>query len=260
MHHLTLYHHVERLRGVLAGAHLHGASGAAGEVIDLLLRPAGGRRGVLRFDLRGEGLILWGEASALPPAPPTSASPLVTLLSRRLNGARVTDLWCCSADRIALVSLQHRRLSGRAEDYLLVAELFGRPPALSLLAIDDEVVLATTHPRPLANRGTPPRLPGQLFRPISPPPGRGCAAPFTATPGRLFEAEWRQRSATSQGLADALARNEAWAYRPVGGRFVASPLRLTQEGLEEAGPFVDLTAAICSARPSTPSRPPRAAE
>ena len=244
MHHLTLYHHVERLRGVLAGARLHGATGAGGEVVDLLLQPVEGRRGVLRVDLRGEGLLLWGEPQTLPAAPPDAASPLVTLLTRRLNGARVTDLWCCSADRIALVSLERSRLSGRIEGYALVAELFGRPPALSLLSVHDEVVLATTHPRPLGDAHTPPRLPGQLFRTLTPPPNRGCELPFTASPGKLFEAEWRLRGDRPQALAAALARNEAWAYRSPGGRFVASPLRLTQEGLEESGPFGDLTAAL----------------
>jgi len=244
MHHLTLYYHVERLRPTLAGSRLYGASGAGGEVIDVQFQPPGGPRGVLRFDLRGDPLLLWGERRALPPIPPAAPSPLVTLLNKRLNGARLVDLWCCAADRIAVLWLERRRLSGRREEYALVAELFGRPPALSLVAAGDEVVLATSHPRPLTDQRTPPRLPGQVFRAAEPPPRHACAAPFTVSPGKLFEAEWRLRGARPAELSAALAAGEAWAYRRPGGRYAASPLRLTQAGLEAAGPFADLTAAL----------------
>jgi predicted ribosome quality control (RQC) complex YloA/Tae2 family protein len=253
MQHLTLFHHVERLRGILDGARLHGAAGTGGEGVDLILQPAVGRRGVLRVDLRGDGVLLWGDPDALPAPPPAVASPLITLLTRRLNGARISDFWCCAADRIVIVVLERIRLSGRIEAYALVAELFGRPPALTLMSLADEVVLATTHPRPLGGAHAPPRLPGQLFRTLAPPPGRGWLAPFTARPGKLFEEEWRVRGDHPQALADALASKEAWAYRPPGGRFVASPLRLTQEGLEEAGPFHDLTAALLFCRAEQPA-------
>lgn len=244
MHHLTLYYHVERLRAALAGGRIHGAAGAGSEVIDVQLQPPGGGRGVLRFDLRGDPLLLWGERRGLPPMPPAAPSPLVTLLAKRLNGARVVDLWCCAADRIVVVWLEHSRLSGRREEYLLVAELFGRPAALSLIAAGDEVVLATTHARPLSEARTPPRLPGQLFRTAAPPPGHDCGPPFTASPGKPFEAEWRLRGDRPEEIAAALAAGEAWAYRRPGGGYAASPLRLTQTGLDEAGPFADLTAAL----------------
>jgi len=255
MHHLTLYYHVERLRAALAGGRLHGASGVGGEVIDIQLQPSGGAPGVLRFDLRGDPLLLWGERRALPPAPPAAPSPLVTLLNKRLNGARLVDLWCCAADRIAVVWLERSRLSGRREEYALVAELFGRPPALSLVSADDEVVLATTHPRPLTDERTPPRLPGQLFRAAAPPPRHDCAVPFTVSPGRLFEAEWRLRGNRPDELSTALAAGEAWAYRKPGGRYAASPLRLTQAGLEAAGPFADLTAALLFCHAEVPEAP-----
>jgi len=237
--HLTLYHHCLRLHTELAGARLRGVHGNS-EVVELELVAAGSARGRLRIDLRDDPTLLWLTDATLPP-PADSATPLIRHLTHRLRGARLSEIACCSRDRIVHLGFARRRLSGRGETIDLIAELFGRPPRLLALG-DDGRIAALSSPRPVDRRDLPPLLAGAPYLPPQPPPDRNLAAPLTPSPGRLFEEEARQRPATE--LAAALARGEAWAYRHGHSPWRAAPLRLTQPGLEEAGPFSDLTAAL----------------
>ncbi len=239
MLHLTLYHHCLRLHTLLAGARVRGVRGGS-EVVQVELAPRGRPGGVLRIDLRGDGTLLWVDDGSLPP-PPDSATPLIRHLGQRLRGARLVDLACCWRDRIVHLGFVRHRLSGREEEVDLVAELFGRPPRLVALG-DSGQITALSTPRPLDRRGLPPLLAGAPYTPPSPPPDRNPTPPLSPPPGRLFEEEARHRS--PEALADSLARGEAWAYRRGSGPWHASPLRLTQPGLEEAGPFPHLSAAL----------------
>jgi len=241
--HLTLYHHCLRLHAQLAGAHLRGVHGNS-EVVELELVATGSARGRLRIDLRDDPTLLWLTDAALP-APADSATPLIRHLTHRLRGARLAEIACCTRDRIVHLGFQRRRLSGRGESIDLIAELFGQPPRLLVLG-DDGQITALSSPRPMDRRDLPPLLAGVPYLPPQPPPDRDLGPPLPPSPGRLFEEEARQRPATE--LAAALARGEAWAYRRGHGPWRATPLRLTQAGLEEAGPFENLTAALLHCR------------
>ena len=240
MLHLTLYHHCLRLHARLGGARLRGVHGNS-EVVEVELVAGGGVRGRLRIDLRDDGTLLWLTDATLPP-PADSATPLIRHLGHRLRGAHLAEIACCTGDRIVHLGFARRRLSGRGESIDLIAEFFGRPPRLLALG-DDRRITALSSPRPVDRRDLPPLLAGAPYLPPQPPPDRDLGPPLPPSPGRLFEEEARHRPATE--LAAALARGEAWAYRRGHGPWQASPLRLTQAGLEEAGPFHDLTAALC---------------
>lgn len=248
MLHLTLYHHCLRLHGCLAGARLRGVHGNS-EVVEVeLATPA--EHGHLRIDLCGDPTLLWLTDATLPP-PADSATPLIRYLSHHLRGARLEQIACCAGDRIVQLAFARRRLSGRGESIDLIAELFGQPPRLLALG-DDGQIAALSSPRPLDRRDLPPLLAGASYLPPPPPPDRGLGAPFTPSPGRLFEEEARHRPA--EAIAAALDAEEAWAYRRGHGPWHATPLRLTQPGLEEAGPFGDLTAALLHCRTDPAAR------
>ncbi len=246
MLHLTLYHHCLRLHPRLAGARVRGVRGNS-EVVEVELTTPGAR-GRLRIDLRGDPTLLWLTDAALPP-PTDSATPLIRHLGHRLRGGWLTEIACCTGDRIVLLAFARRRLSGRVESIDLIAELFGQPPRLLALG-DDGQIAALSSPRPMDRRDLPPLLAGAPYLPPPPPPDRGLAPPFTPSPGRLFEEEARHRPV--EEIAAALDVGEAWAYRRGHGPWHATPLRLTQPGLEEAGPFGELTAALlhCHAEPA----------
>jgi len=236
---LTLYHHCLRLHAQLAGARLRGVRGNS-EVVEVGLARPGSAPGWLRIDLRDPPTLLWLEEPDLA-APVASPTPLIHHLGHRLHGARLVEIACCWRDRIVHMSFDRRRLSGRGEAIDLVVELFGQPGHLVALGEAGQIA-ALSAPRPVDRRGLPALLAGAPYSPPPPPPDRAVAACMPPSPGRLFEEEAANQSAAA--IAAALARGEAWAYRRANGPWQASPLRLLQPGLEEAGPFPHLTAAL----------------
>ncbi|MBI2877962.1 MAG: NFACT family protein [Candidatus Tectomicrobia bacterium] len=112
-------------------------------------------------------LHLTGHKPLYPPAPLRFAA----YLRSHLAGARLMDLHLTPFDRVVTQVFQRKDAEGNMETFCLIAEIIGRHGNILLTTGEGTILEALRHLTPQESPLRP-ILPGEMYRPLPPPPSR----------------------------------------------------------------------------------------